>query len=224
MKVFTENPWFATLPTTVADALLGAAQVVRVRAGEALFRQGAPVDEPIGAFFGVVSGLLKVSILHSSGNEAILAVIEPGNWFGEVSLLAPLPRPHTAVALEDTELLAVSADRFAQLMLDNAFAQAIARLVAGRLRMAYGLLSDSALQSTRERIGRRLFMLAHGDVTQSRSGRSIITTSQNNLAMMLGISRPTLNKELQALAKRGAITLRYGRIEIRDMQLLLGED
>jgi CRP-like cAMP-binding protein len=90
------------------------------------------------------------------------------------------------------------------------------------LRLAYGLLADSALQSTRERVRRRLVLLAHGDVTQSRSGRSSVTTSQDNLAMMLGISRPTLNKELQALAKLGAITLRYGRIEIRDMQLLTG--
>ncbi|SAL05394.1 transcriptional regulator [Caballeronia arationis] len=222
MQVFAENPWFGSLPDAVAEALMCAARPRKLGQGEFLYHQGDSIDEPFGAFFGVTKGLIKLSIHHQDGNEAIIAVVEPGNWFGEVALLDPFPRAHTAAALEDTELLSVSADTFNVLMSHNAFAQAIARLVAVRLRLAYGLLADSALQSTRERVRRRLVLLAHGDVTQSRSGRSSVTTSQDNLAMMLGISRPTLNKELQALAKLGAITLRYGRIEIRDMQLLTG--
>ena len=43
-----------------------------------------------------------------------------------------------------------------------------------------------------------------------------------SLAMMLGVSRPTLNKELQALPKLGAISLHYGYVEISDMRLLIG--
>jgi CRP/FNR family transcriptional regulator, cyclic AMP receptor protein len=222
MQAFAENPWFGSLPKAEADALLRAGRPMKLGQGTFLYQQGDSFDEPFGAFFGVVKGLIKLSILHHDGNEAIIAVVEAGNWFGEVAILDPFPRAHTAVALEDSELLSVGADAFNALMSQNAFAQAIARLVAVRLRLAYGLMTDSALQSTRERVRRRLVLLAHGDVTQLRSGRSTITTSQDNLAMMLGISRPTLNKELQALAKLGAITLRYGRIEIRDMELLIG--
>src|SRR5262249_4915098 len=132
-----------------------------------------------------------------------------------------LPRAHTAVAVCDSELVCVSAEDFRRLMRHSAFAEAIARLLAGRLRLAYGLMGDSALQSTRARIARRLVMLAHGDITLSATGRSTISTSQDAVAMMLGISRPTLNKELQALADIGAIALRYGRIEIKDEALLL---
>jgi CRP/FNR family cyclic AMP-dependent transcriptional regulator len=180
-------------------------------------------SESFGAFFGVAKGLLKLSILHPDGKEAILTLAEPGNWFGEVALLDPFPRAHTAMALEDSELLTISAKDFNTLMQRNPFAQAIARLVATRLRVAYGIMGDSALQSTRERVGKRLVLLAHGDLTQSVSERRSVNTSQDNLAMMLGVSRPTLNKELHALAKLGAITLRYGRIEINDTQLLLGK-
>lgn len=147
----------------------------------------------------------------------------PPAWFGEVSLLDRLPRAHSAIALADSALLSVSVEKFDALMQRSAFAQAIAALLAARLRLAYGLMGDSALQGTRERIGRRLALLAHGDVTQSASSRDSVSTSQENLAMMLGISRPTLNKELQALARLGAISLRYGRIEILDMQLLQGK-
>ncbi|WP_218511519.1 Crp/Fnr family transcriptional regulator [Variovorax sp. dw_308] len=220
MNVFDENPWFKALPEEEAEALLAAASARHLAAGEFLFRQGDTAMAPTGAFFGVASGLIKLSILHPDGNEAILTIIEPGNWIGEVAVLEGAPRAHTAIAVGDTDVLAVSADKFGQLMQRPVFSHAIAVQVATRLRLAYGLMGDSALQSTLERIVRRLVLLAHGDVTDSIEERSVITASQDTLAMMLGISRPTLNKELQVLVKRGAIALRYGRIEILDMQLL----
>jgi CRP-like cAMP-binding protein len=222
-QVFAENPWLRSMPGTEAQALLDASTPVKLGSGQFVYRQGDAGSGPSGGFFGVVTGLIKLSILHPDGNEAILTIIEPGTWFGEGSLLDRRPRAHTAVALEASQLQRVSAESFDILMQRNAFAQATARLVAGQLRMAYCLMADSGLQSTRERIGRRLAMLAHGDVTQSESARRIVSTSQDVLAMMLGISRPTLNKELQVLAKQGAITLRYGRIQINDLQLLQGE-
>jgi CRP/FNR family cyclic AMP-dependent transcriptional regulator len=131
-----------------------------------------------------------------------------------------LRRAHSATALEDCELAAVSAEGFQALMRDAQFASAIARLVGGRLRMAYEALAGRALQSIRERVARRLVLLAHGDITQAASGRLQISTSQDNLAMMLGVSRPTMSKELQSLAREGAISLRYGRIEILNMERL----
>lgn len=222
-QVFAENRWFRSLPQADGRALLDASTPVRLGSGEFVYRQGDPNSGPSGGFYGVVNGLIKLSILHPDGNEAILTVIEPGNWFGEGSLLDRMPRGHLAVAVEASLLQRVSAEGFDVLMQRNPFAQATARLVAGQLRMVYCLMADSGLQSTRERIGRRLALLAHGDLTQLESARHTVSTSQDVLAMMLGISRPTLNKELQALAKQGAITLQYGRIRINDLQLLQGE-
>lgn len=220
MQVFADNPWFRCLPPGQAQALLAVAQPIRVPAGTVLYRQGDVLAPSSAAFFGVARGALKLSILHGDGKEGILTVIEPGNWIGEVALLDTMQRAHTATALEDSELYAVSARNFEALMQGADFARAVARLVAGRLRMAYEALAGLALQSTRERLARRLVAMAHGDVTQSADQRRDISTSQDNLAMMLGVSRPTLNKELQALARLGALSLRYGRIEILDMQRL----
>lgn len=221
MPAFPDNPWFSSLPPAQREALLAAAQPLRLAAGKVLYRQGDMPGPATAAFFGVRSGTLKLSILHSDGKEGILAVVEPGNWIGEVALLDnTLRRAHTATALEDSELAAVNASAFEDLMTDRVFARAIAKLVAARLRMAYEALAGQALQTTRERAARRLVMLSHGDITQSASGRMHIATSQDNLAMMLGVSRPTLSKELQSLAREGAIALRYGRIEIVDMQRL----
>ena len=175
------------------------------QAAEALLKAATTVPVAAGAF------------LFRQGDP-----VDAGtNWFGGVSTLDQQPRGHCAIALEDAEVLAVSAERFEALMRDAAFAAAIARLVAMRLRLAYGSLASAALQGTRVRVARRIAMLAHGDVSQSAQGRATINTSQDALAMMLGISRQTLSKELQALVKLGAIRLRYGHIEIQDMPLLL---
>ncbi|MEJ8849340.1 Crp/Fnr family transcriptional regulator [Variovorax rhizosphaerae] len=222
MNVFAENPWFKALPPAEAEALLAAATPRHLAAGEFLFQQGDPVDSPTGGFFGLASGLLKLCILHPDGNEAILTIIEPGNWIGELAVIEGAPRGNTAIAVLDTDVLVVSPDKFNLLMQRPAFSHAVAVLLAARLRLASGLMGDSGLQSTHERIVRRLVLLARGDMTESTEQRSVISTSQDTLAMMIGISRPTLNKELQVLVKQGAIAVRYGRIEILDMEMLQG--
>ncbi|MYN03587.1 cyclic nucleotide-binding domain-containing protein [Pseudoduganella sp. DS3] len=220
MHVFQNNPWFAGLPAAQAQALLALTRPVRLAAGEPLYVQGSFSGTADDGFWGVLRGSLRLSVMHENGNEAILAMAEPGNWFGETGLLEGSGRTATATAQEETELLVVSAERFALLMQDVVFANAIARLEAQRLRAALGMIADMALHGTRARLARRLLMMARGDLTLAPSARSVITASQDHIAMMLGLGRTTLNKELRALARAGAITLRYGQIEVRDLQAL----
>jgi CRP/FNR family cyclic AMP-dependent transcriptional regulator len=220
MHAFVENPWFRDLPPEVATAMLRAARPHKLGRGETLFRQGEELGTGRWGFFGITRGQVKFSSLCPDGTEIIFTVFEPGNWIGEVALLDQCPRANTATALGNVELVVVGADDFAVLMRHAGFAQAIARLVAVRLRLAMEVMADSAMHSTRERVLRRLAMLAHGDSTRAKEARRIITTSQDTLAMMLGLSRPTLNKELQALEREGIVALHYGRIEITGQGLL----
>jgi CRP-like cAMP-binding protein len=155
------------------------------------------------------AGLLKLSIAYPNRKEVILTILEPGNWFGAGPVLQRRPRGHSATALEDCEIFGVSAAKFDELMNRTGFARAVARQMAERLRLAYASMSATALLSLRERILRLLTVLSRGGLTLSEHGRSTICTSQESLAMMLGISRPTLNKELHALAELGP---RHGSI------------
>jgi len=220
VQIFLNNPWFARLPAAQAEALLAVTRSVRLAQGEVLYLQGERSAGAQDGLWGVVRGAVRLSVMHADGNEAIVTMAEAGNWFGETALLADLPRSATATAQEDAELLAVSADRFAALMQDVVFANAMARLEAERLHAAFGLVADMAMHSTRTRVARRLLMMAHGDLTQAASTRTTISASQDHIAMMLGVGRTTLNKELQALARSGAIALRYGQIELLDLEAL----
>ena len=110
--------------------------------------------------------------------------------------------------------------RFDELMRRHVFSLAICRMLAARMRSLYGMVEDATLRSTRARVARRLLLLARGDATQARDTRPVVPVSQEALAMMLGITRQTLSKELKALAAHGAITLGYGRIGIESPALL----
>ena len=67
------------------------------------------------------------------------------------------------------------------------------------------------------RVARRLLVLAHGDATMAEQARARVLVSQDALAMMLGITRQTLSKELKVLVRDGVLSLGYGRIEIVSM-------
>ncbi|SCK52288.1 cAMP-binding domain of CRP or a regulatory subunit of cAMP-dependent protein kinases [Variovorax sp. HW608] len=214
------NPWFASIGRAQREALLGAAELIHVRRGAMVFRQGDPVHVAGTGFYGLAGGTIKISTLRQDGREAILAVLEPGNWFGEISLIDGSPRTHDATALSALDLLVVPYEAFARQMQDAAFARAIAALLAARVRGLYGLMEDATLRGLRARVARRLMSLARGDVTQSPALRRTVSLPQEALAMMLGVTRQTLSKELNAMAEEGVIALGYGRIELLSIDAL----
>jgi CRP/FNR family transcriptional regulator, cyclic AMP receptor protein len=210
------NPWFCALPAEQQEALMRHSELMTLQPGEYLFRRD---DAPTG-FYGIQSGRLKAFTLREDGKEAILAVIEAGNWFGQTSLTSGQPRPRDVVALDRSTLFVVGAAAFEQLMRSTAFVRAIAGLQSIHMNWLYRMVEDATLHSTRARIARRLLLLASGDVSCEPEYRRELSLSQDTLAMMLGITRQTLALELKALAEQGAIVLRYGRIEICSKEIL----
>jgi len=210
LQDLSANPWFGSLPLRERKIMLGESELIRLRPGEMLFRQG----DPPGNLYAVLSGTMKMSTLSADGKEAILAVLETGTWFGEISLIDEQPRTHDATAMGEAEIVVLPRPVFDTLMKSNVFAQAIARMMAARIRLLYGIVEDATLRSTRARIARRLLLLAGGDATMSAQLRPRLPVSQESLAMMLGITRQTLSKELKLLVEQQAIHLGYAYIEI----------
>lgn len=217
-RTLLRDSWFASLDPDSRHALLAAGEALHLRHGEFVFRQG---DDSTG-FYGLASGMLRVSTLSENGREAVLAVLEAGSWFGEASALDGQPRTHDVAAWGDVQLLRVGREAFDRLMGRAPFARAVALLQARYMRAVFAMLEDATLRSTRARIVRRLLRLARGDATQDRDDRQALRVTQDTLAMMIGITRQTLALELKALALAGAIRTGYGRIEIVSMERLRG--
>jgi CRP-like cAMP-binding protein len=86
--------------------------------------------------------------------------------------------------------------------------------------LLYGLVEDAMLRSISTRVARRLLALARGDATVARDFRSTVMVSQESFAMMLGVTRQTLSRELKLLALDGVVTVGYGRIDILSLAAL----
>src|SRR5205814_1101298 len=103
---------FAGLEEADLVALAREMRSRRFRRGEVLFHMGDPGD----ALFVVTAGAVKISLPSEEGDEAIIATVREGEFFGELALLDGAPRSATATALEPTETLVLPRPRLRELI------------------------------------------------------------------------------------------------------------
>lgn len=216
LQRFGGDAWFAGLGPELQRALLGHGRLQAFGQGAYVFRRG----DPPGGLYGVVSGYLRASTLSVDGREAILTVLEPANWYGEVASSDGLPRAHDLSACADAMLLHVPCEAFRALMDRPGFPAALTQLFARHIRVCYAMLEDAALRSTRARIVRRLLRLSRGEAAMGAKDRRVIPISQETLAMMVGVTRQTLALELRGLVEEGALVLGYAKIELASIERL----
>ena len=210
-----QGHWFATLPQALRDALLAMAQVQRLDAGQRLFRRG---DKPSG-LYAVVEGAVRVGAVSESGKEALLTLVEPPYWFGEISLFDGLPRTHDAFAESaSTLLLLPQPELLALLERQPQHWRDFALLMSHKLRLAFLTLEDMSLLPAAPRLARRLLLIAEN--YGEGEPRQVLHLAQEQLALMLSLSRQTTNQILKELEAQGIVRLTYGEIEILDLQRL----
>ncbi|QEY60645.1 Crp/Fnr family transcriptional regulator [Metapseudomonas lalkuanensis] len=208
--------WFSLLPAALQDELLAMAQLRRLEPGQRLFRRG---DPPCG-LYAVLEGAIRVGSISESGKEALLVLVEPPHWFGEISLFDGQPRTHDAFADGQVTLLHLpQAPLLALLERQPSHWRDFALLMSQKLRLAFIALEEMSLLPAPQRLARRLLMIAEGYGGLSVRRRSI-HLAQEQLALMLSISRQTTNQILKELEAQGAVHLNYGEIEILDPELL----
>ena len=124
-------PLFAGLDEVGLDSLVRGMRIRRFRRAETVFHFGDPGD----ALFIVMSGSIKITLPADTGDEAILATLRPGDFFGELALLDGAPRSATAVAIEPTETYILARDRFRELIAtEPVMREAVLATMAGEVR------------------------------------------------------------------------------------------
>jgi CRP/FNR family transcriptional regulator, cyclic AMP receptor protein len=209
------SAWFRGLPDALQAALRAAGRVRTVRAGERLFLRGDPDD----GLYCVLEGAVRVGAASMGGREALLAVVGPTSWFGEITLFDGGPRTHDAYAERDSTLFHVPRARLAMLLdATPAWWHAFGLLLTQKLRLAFDAIEEAALLPAAARVARRLLVLAHsyGEEPADRGEHSVVSVPQEDLALMLALSRQTVNQILRQFERDGLVVLRYGQIEIAD--------
>lgn len=190
------------------------------RAGSVIFREGDPGD----ALYVVVEGNVRIALLSPQGEEATVAMLGPGEFVGDLALLDGLPRSASAIASEPTKALVVTRDDFTEwLSRKPKAALALLETLSLRVRRTDEVLTDLSFLDLPQRLTKRLLELATANPdtrTKSEPGQPRVRITQAELASMLGVSRESVNKQLNAFARRGWLKLGRGAVTLLDPEAL----
>jgi CRP-like cAMP-binding protein len=188
-----------------------ASQMISVTytAGSSIFHIG----DPGHSMMVVVRGVVRISLPTPGGREVILADLERGAVLGEIALLDGKPRSATATALTDCELLKLPRSILRPLLRENLEpCLALIDLLCERVRTSDERMVDIGLSQLSTRLAKAL--LRRFGTLPDKSPRTA-PISQSELADMVGSTRESVNRMLNAWHRQGIVCVGDGRIEIR---------
>lgn len=152
------------------------------------------------------------------GSVVSTGILGPGQFFGEATLFADLPRTHNAIAVGATIIDQVAKQRFDAIFDEEPeLARVMLRATTQRLYLALDILDDLRRLPLKTRAAKMIAI--HAAVSREKNS---VKLNQSELAFTLGVSRVALGKALGELQKDGLIKLGYKRIDIPDALKLKG--
>ena len=187
----------------------------RYQRGEVVFHQ----DDPGDRMHIIVQGRVRISIDSYDGREKDVALLNPGDCFGEMALLDGSNRSATATAVDDIETLVLLRDDFIEFI--GEYPQVAAQTTAiltNRLRSTNQMLGDLAFLDVPTRVAKQLLGLAENQLGGAAPDGTIeIPIGQDELARLVGSTRETVSRALTSYRRMGLLTTSHRRISITDL-------
>ena len=197
-------------PAFNAQAFLDSAglarRVVEYRRSEKIYSQGEPANNVLY----IQKGGIKLSVVNEVGKEAVVAMLGPGDFFGEGGLAGQLVRMGTATAITPTTLLVIEKKEMVRVLhAEHAFSDRfVAYMLARNIRIEQDLV-DQLFNSSEKRLARTLLLLAHYG-QQDQPQKMVPKVSQETLAEMIGTTRSRVNFFMNKFKKLGFIKYNGG--------------
>ncbi len=205
-RLLGANPFIAGLGEDALQAVAGLCVTCSLGPEEMLFLKGDPGD----ALYAVRRGQIRIATGTESGRRLTLNLLGSGEVFGEVALLDGCPRTADAIATEPTELFMVRRRDFLDLLeRQPAVAVRIIEFLCRRIRWMSERMEESVLLPLSARLSRRLLALADDYGSE-------LHISQEELAVFVGATRESVNRQLQAWRRGGIVELGRSRIHVLD--------
>ena len=213
IPILRRTALFGTLRADQLEPLLPAIRSRSYARGSYVFHEG----DPGTTFYVIHSGQVKIARLGRGGEEAVFAILLPGDTFGELALFDDsATRTADAQAMDLTECLTLERQAFIT-FIDNhpELTRHVIRLLGGYIRGMDESFSEAAFLDIPGRVAKKLLELAetHGELGGGGTRISLRLT-QRNLAGMVAASRENVNRALSRLSARGDILLEAGYITI----------
>ena len=172
-------------------------------------------------YTGVYDGLIKIATISQSGKAITFAGIGSGGWFGEGSVLKDEPRKYDLVALRDTVMLMMNKTTFFWLYENSVgFNRYLVRQLNERMGQFIATIEYDRILDSRERVARYISWLFN-PVLYPGTGSAIAIT-QEELGLLAGVSRQTVNQILKTLESEGLVTYDKGMLHANDIDALKG--
>jgi CRP/FNR family cyclic AMP-dependent transcriptional regulator len=170
--------------------------------------------DPADALYIVVSGRLKVMMSDKEGREVILAILNQGDFFGEIGLIDQAPRSATVMTIESCELLTITRTDFMKCLQKNFnLAMNVIGGLVKRLREADRKIGSLALMDVCGRVARLLM-----DMAETVDGQKVVTRKlpKKQIAKMIGATREMVSRVMKEMETSGHIEVRAHQILLRD--------
>ncbi len=211
--------WFSKLSSALRSDILSRSTVRRLQDGATMSTRGAAADE----WCGVARGAVRVSSVSLAGKQITLTYVEPGTWFGDISLFDGMPRTHDSNAHGETTLLVVRKPDFKDLLAQHVeLYDALLRLNCRRLRLMFDVVEDLNTLPLAARLAKQILLLARSyGVRQGEEIRIGLQLAQEDLAQLLGASRQRVNQELKVFERDGAVRIEPTRLVVLSKEKLM---
>ena len=189
------------------------------------YPRGEPIYLPADQADGVLllaEGRVKIGSFTEEGKQSILAFIEPGELFGELSLLGTEEREEYAEALEKSTIILISQEVMQQLLAENPeVSLGVTKLFGLRRQRVERRLKYLLFHSNREKLVHLLLELAEQYGQKNSQGIELrIKLSHQDLASMIGSTRETVTVVLGELQSEGRLQLGRRKIVLTDLPYL----
>jgi CRP/FNR family cyclic AMP-dependent transcriptional regulator len=217
-EVLSRSALFSGLTPEATEPARTAMKQLSVRRGQTVFTEGEPGD----SLYVLLQGKIKLSRSSSDGRENMLAVLGPGEVFGELSLFDPGPRTATATAVVDSTLAHLENSALQPWIDDRPeVAERLLMVLARRLRRTNNAIADLVFTDVPGRVAKALLSLAERFGTPVDDGLRVThDLTQEELAQLVGASRETVNKALADFASRGWLRLDSRAVVLLDRERL----
>jgi CRP/FNR family cyclic AMP-dependent transcriptional regulator len=201
-------------PQVFLSKVNGGRSVADYRKDKIVYRQGDPAD----SVFYIQSGKVKKTVISEQGKEAVVALLGPGDFFGEGCLTGQSLRLATVAAMTNSVIVRISKTDITRVIHEEpAFAELfIAHLLARNSRVEEDLV-DQLFNSSEKRLARILLLLANFG-KESRPEPVIAKISQETLAEMIGTTRSRVSFFMNKFRELGLINYN-GHIEVHSSLL-----
>jgi CRP/FNR family cyclic AMP-dependent transcriptional regulator len=201
-------------PKAFLSKVNGGRAISEYRKDKVVFRQGDPSD----AVFYIQSGKAKTTVISEQGKEAVIAILDTGDFFGEGCLTGQPQRLSTVTAMTECVIVRITKEDITRVIHEEpAFAELfISHLLARNSRVEEDLV-DQLFNSSEKRLARTLLLLANFG-KEGRPEPVLAKISQETLAEMIGTTRSRVSHFMNKFRELGLIDYN-GHIEVHSSLL-----